>query len=68
MKIKGGNMKDESRNLNPHAESLLYSWIFGDEYSKQSGGVMDFWDKAPQWRKDNIKQSLNRLLKTKRES
>jgi len=67
-KIEVIYMKDESRNLNPHAEALLYSWVFGDEYSKQKGGVMDFWDKAKEWQKENIKSSLDRLLKAKRES
>ena len=61
-------MKDQTRNLNPSAEALLYSWIFGDEYSKQRGGVMDFWDKATKWQKENIKTSLNKLLNTKRET
>lgn len=59
-------MKDESRNLNPHAEALLYSWIFGEEYSKQSGGVMDFWDKATESQKKHIKENLDRLLSTRR--
>lgn len=60
-------MDDQTRNLNPHAEALLYSWIFGEEYSKQHGGVMDFWDRASKWKKGNIKTSLDKLLKTTRE-
>jgi hypothetical protein len=61
-------MKDQTRNLNPHAEALLYSWIFGSEYSKFGGGVMDFWDKASDSQKNNIKVNLDRLMETKRES
>ena len=58
-------MKDQSRNLNPHVSALLYSWVFGEEYSKQSGDVMDFWDKASEWKKQNMRDSLDRLLKAR---
>ena len=60
-------MEEQTTNLNPHAEALLYSWIFGEEYSKQGGGVMDFWDKASEKRKEVMKSNLDRLFNTKRE-
>jgi hypothetical protein len=60
-------MKDQTRNLHPHAEALLYAWMFGEEYSQQRGGVMDFWDKASDFQKKNIRELLDLLLDTKRE-
>lgn len=32
------------RNLNPHAEARLAMSLWGQEYSRQNGGCMDFWD------------------------
>lgn len=59
-------MKDQSRNLNPHAEALLYSWIFGKEYARQGGGVMNFWDRATKSEKKHMQENIDRLLKTRR--
>lgn len=33
------------RNLNPHKPARLAMALWGNEYSKQLGGSMDFWDK-----------------------
>lgn len=32
------------RNLNPHAEARVAMLVWGERYSKQSGGSMDFYD------------------------
>lgn len=37
-------MKDETRNLNPTPEARVAMIIWGQRYSEQRGGSMDFWD------------------------
>lgn len=37
-------MKDQSRNLNPHKPAKAAMYLWGERYSKQGGGSMDFWD------------------------
>ena len=38
-------MRDQTRNLNPHAEARLAMALWGHEYAyEQTGGSMDFWD------------------------
>ena len=38
-------MEDQTRNLNPTPEAKVAMIIWGGEYSRQSGGSMDFWDR-----------------------
>jgi len=38
------NYPDQTRNLNPTKEARVAMIIWCDEYSKQGGGSMDFWD------------------------
>ena len=44
-------MKDQSRNLNPTPEAVVAMYIYGDEYARQGGGSMDFWDRVPNSKK-----------------
>lgn len=44
-------MSDQTRNLNPTPEAKVAMIIWGDEYSKQNGGSMDFWDSLDKSRK-----------------
>lgn len=44
-------MKDQSRNLNPHAEATAAMYLWGTEYAAQKGGSMDFWDSLSDHRK-----------------
>lgn len=44
-------MKDQKRNLNPTSEAKVAMIIWGQEYSKQNGGSMDFWDGLSEDRK-----------------
>jgi len=38
-------MQDQTRNLNPTPAAKVAMIIWGDKYSKQHGGSMDFWDR-----------------------
>ena len=40
------------RNLNPTPAAVVAMNIYGKEYSEQRGGVMDFWGKLSQERKN----------------
>lgn len=60
-------MQDQTRNLNPHAEALLHSYIWGEAYANQGGGVMDFWDKADDTTKKHIRELMDQLVSTRRE-
>ncbi len=48
-------MKDNTRNLNPTPPARVAMIIWGDEYSKQGGGSMDFWDRLSPDRKRRCK-------------
>lgn len=48
-------------NLHPHAEAVLAMTIWGYEYSRQSGGCMDFWDALPGYRKHIVRSTLDRI-------
>lgn len=37
-------MKDQTRNLNPHKPARAAMYLWGERYSKQRSGSMDFWD------------------------
>ena len=55
-------MKDQRRNLNPHAEATAAMYLWGKEYSEQRGGCMDFWDGLSDGRK-RICRDLVTLIK-----
>ncbi len=54
------------RNLNPFAEARLAMILWGDEYSNQRGGVMDFWDGLTAQRKKYVADLLNQILEAPR--
>lgn len=47
------------RNLNPTPEAALAMIVYGDVYSAQRGGSMDFWDGLT----DGVQSSIRRMLK-----
>jgi len=57
-------MRDQTRNLHPHAEAIAAMWLWGREYSRQSGGSMDFWD----GRDETTKALVRRMVKEIREA
>lgn len=60
-------MKDQTRNLYPHAEAQLHAWVWGQFYSEQNGGVMDFWDIVSESRKKEVREMMEQLSKLPRE-
>lgn len=55
---------DQTRNLNPTPEAKVAMIIWGDEYSQQNGGSMDFWDKLSVDRKNRCKYVVEALSET----
>ena len=54
------------RNLNPElitAEVVLARTWFGHEYSQQSGGQVDFWEKLSASRKQLCREAVDEILK-----
>lgn len=60
--------KDQTRNLHPHQEAYLAMCIWGQAYSEQRGGCMDFWDKVDEHAKDFIRDILKRVRELPTES
>lgn len=48
-------------NMHPHAEAILAMTVWGDEYSRQRGGCMDFWEGLPDYRKHIVRNALDRI-------
>lgn len=44
-------MQDQTRNLNPTAPAYVAMALFGQRYSEQRGGSMDFWDTLSDYEK-----------------
>lgn len=44
-------MTDQSHNFNAHAAARVAASIWSEEYAGQKGGMMDFWNTLPKWRK-----------------
>lgn len=61
-------MSNQQRNLHPHAEARLAMAIWGEEYSKQRGGSMDFWDGLSPFRKSLCVQIVDGVLKANEEN
>ncbi|PCJ32165.1 MAG: hypothetical protein COA90_04115 [Gammaproteobacteria bacterium] len=57
-------MECQQRNLNPTPAAQVAMIIWGEEYSKQLGGSMDFWDGLSDYRKSRCRLVVKQL-KTK---
>jgi hypothetical protein len=53
------------RNLNPHAEAVAAMWMWGERYSKQGGGSMDFWDALSDYERSLCVQMVTQIQKNK---
>jgi hypothetical protein len=53
----------DRRNLNPHKSAIVAMWHWGEVYSRQGGGSMDFWDKLSKREKDFCRDLVKRLEK-----
>jgi len=49
------------RNLDPHAEAIAAMYLWGNEYSKQHGGSMDFWDGLSDFKKRLCRELVNKI-------
>lgn len=50
------------RNLNPHKAAIAAMYLWGDEYSLQGGGSMDFWDALGGGRKETCRELVAKIL------
>ncbi len=55
-------MKSQRRNLNPTPEAVAAMHLWGEDYSKQGGGSMDFYDALSQRKKDYCADMVKRIL------
>lgn len=58
---------DQTRNLNPRMEARVAMIIYGDAYSKQPGGSMDFWDRLNDYNKRVCKSVVELFEKENKE-
>lgn len=61
-------MKDQSRNLDPHRPAKCAMWLYGERYSKQGGGSMDFWDRLSESDKKTCRRMANDIATTRPEN
>lgn len=59
--------EDQERNLRPHKPARAAMWLWGEEYSKQVGGSMDFWDSLSDSRKDIARSVVSDIEKAEPE-
>ena len=52
----------DKRNLNPTPEAVIAMWMYGQEYSQQHGGSMEFWDKLSEGKKQACRDIVKRVL------
>lgn len=55
-------MDNQKRNLNPTAEAIVAMLMWSDEYSKQNGGSMDFYDSLSFARKKQCIASVHSII------
>ena len=60
--------KKEQRNLDPHRPARCAMWLYNDQYRKQKGGSMDFWDKLSSSEKNNCRSMAEQISCTRPES
>lgn len=65
--MREADIARERRNINPHAEAVLATNLWGAEYAGQRLGCMDWWDQLDDQRKRRVREILNRLDGLKRE-
>ena len=58
-------MDDQTRNLNPTPEAKVAMIIWGEEYSKQGGGSMDFFVQLSNDKKKRGELVVKKLTQSK---
>jgi len=61
-------VKDQKRNLDPHRPAKCAMWLYGDRYSKQGGGSMDFWDRLSESEKYTCRRMARDIVNTRPEA
>jgi len=61
-------MTKEERNLDPHRPARCAMWLYNDQYTKQKGGSMDFWDKLSDSDKKICRRMAEQISCTRPES
>lgn len=51
----------DARNLNPTAEAVVAMNLWGDTYSRQNGGSMDFWDSLSESKKARCTEIVEKV-------
>lgn len=60
-------MNDQARNLNPHRPAVAAMWLWGNRYSQQAGGSMDFWDKLSESEQKTARRLVEQILSARAE-
>ena len=60
-------MSELDRNLRAHAEARLARLIWRNEYARQSGGVLDFWEALNEPMRDMCRDGVEEILRAPRE-
>jgi len=58
--------KRDQENLNPTPPAVVAMNIYGNLYSQQNGGSMDFWEKLDGYRKRQCEDIVERVLEASR--
>lgn len=60
-------MKNRDReNINPTAEAVAAMSLWGDRYSKQNGGSMDFWHSLAPFEQERCRNLVKRIREVDR--
>jgi hypothetical protein len=55
------------RNLDPHKPARAAMWLWGERYSQQGGGSMDFWDGLTKSEKELCRRMVREIEKARPE-
>ena len=53
--------KQAKRNLHPHKAAMAAMWHWGQRYSQQRGGSMDFWDSLSDFERDLCRRMVREI-------
>ena len=54
---------DQRRNLNPHKAARVAMTLWNQEYARQRGGSMDFWDELTESQKELCREIVEQIEK-----
>jgi len=59
--------KEDRENINPHKPAVIAMWLWGNLYSEQRGGSMDFWKKLSKSQQETAREMLEAIEKARPE-